>query len=73
MLTMMGSLAADVDKDADLGPRLDDDTAGGTDIGEPAQFPVEAHGLVASRPRLELPRHWPCHCKFYHQGTVGEL
>ena len=81
LLMMMGSRAVNVDAaaayaDADFSPGLDnngnddDDDAGGPDDGEPAQLPFEAHGLVAPCPRLELPGHRPCHCKFYHQGTV---
>ena len=46
---------------------------GGTGFGEPVELPTEEHGLAASCPRLELPRHWSCHRKFYHQGGVGEL
>ena len=52
----------------------DDDIAdtGGTDVGEPLELAAEAHGLADPCPRLELPRHWSCHCKFYHQSGVGE-
>ena len=46
---------------------------GGTDFDEPVELPAEAHRLAAPSPRLELPRHWSCHRKFYHQGVVGEL